>query len=185
MNIIEKSLECPCCGKKFNLSTGDIIEIRHVVSSQTIAQQDITKGILIHRKIGDLKTVVENYESYETYACQNCSKLFWNIKRASKIISIIIILITLAIFPIIGIATDMPLLIVVSLFALIFIKSFYQYLYDVSDEILTKICAKGRNMEPKLEHVLKCGTHPIQIEEQQPSSNSMIDTADDFSDLPF
>lgn len=185
MNIIEKSLECPCCGKKFNLSTGDIIEISHVVSSQTIAQQDISKGVLIHRKIGDIKTVVENYESYETYACQNCSMLFWNIKRASKIISIIIILITLAIFPIIGITTDIPLLIVVSIFALIFLKSFYQYLFYASTKILTKICARDLNMEPELEHVLKCGTHPLQIEEQQTQKSPKTNAADDFSDLPF
>lgn len=182
---MEKSFECPCCGKKFNPSTGDVIEISRVISSQTIAQQDITKGIIINRKIGEINTVLENYERYETYACDKCAKLFWNIKRASKIISIIIITITLVISPIIGFVIDMPILIILFIFALIFLKSFYQYLYDISCKILTKTFAKDRNMAPELEHILKCGTHPLQIERQQTPKNLQTNAVDDFSDLPF
>lgn len=180
MDIIR---ECPCCGKKFAPSTGDIIEIQRMTGCTTIASQDITKGIIIHRKIGEIKTVVDNYESYETYACKDCAKKYWGIKRAAKIISIVIVTFVIVVFPIIGVLSDFALLCILPLFALIFIKELYRRLVEMSEKLLMQVCAKGKNFNPEIEYILKCQTHPSQIEQEVYSAPQVNN--DDFEDLPY
>lgn len=173
---------CPCCGKKFNPLEGDIIEFGRNVGSDVIASQDITKGILINRKIGEIKTIVERIE---TYACRECANKFWNIKRTAKIFSIFVLVLVIVLLPIIGWTNDMAWLIVGSVFALIFVRSFYEFLYDTSAELLAKIFARGRNLTPDIKQIVNCRTHPAQVENEIYNQEKPPINEDDNSDLPF
>ena len=176
---------CPCCGQKFNPLEGDIIKFSRNVGSDVVASQDITKGILINRKIGEIKTIVERIETYETYACRECASKFWNIKRTAKIFSIFVIVLVIVLLPIIGWTIDMALLIVGAVFALIFVRSFYEFLFDTSVELLAKIFAGGRNLTPDIKQIIECKTHPAQIENEIYDQEKPPINKDDSSDLPF
>ena len=55
----------------------------------------------------------------------------------------------------------------------------------MSCEIMTKIFARDRNLTPNLEHILKCGTHPAQIDANETLDDMPSASDEDFSDLPF